>query len=252
MSSTGPPPLPAPPSLKMTDSHKALWGLVVFLLIAKLIAILAHMPFQSPGQQAVFAWKSVAFFVALTLLGAGFAHIVGFPGMWEKRFGLRQKVWVPIIIGLVFGTALLVTDHSSGFEHLFAVATKTTVPALPFPDLVLFQIFAGTCAAILYNLFAVAFIVWFIGTLLLARRWRSQTFWVLAVLVCFAEPFAMASQQHWALFRLGPLSAGIIGMLALIYVLDLTAAILLRRFGFTAALLMRLSAVFIWHIIGRI
>ncbi len=250
--STAGPPVPAPPSLKLTHSHKVLWGLVVFLLLAKLLAILVHVPFQSPGQQAVFAWKSVAFFVALTLLGAGFAHVVGFPGMWEKRFRLRQKIWIPIVIGLVLGTTLLFTDRFSEFGRLVAVVSHTPPHGLPFPDMLLFQVFATVCAAVLYNLFAVSFIVWFFGTLLLARRWSAQTFWVLAVVISLCEPFAIASQQHWALFHLAPLSAGIVGMFVLIYLLDLAAAILLRRFGFTAALVMRLSAVVVWHIIGRI
>lgn len=250
MSTTGPPPA-APPSLKMTPSHKALWGLVVFLLLAKLVSILAHIPFHTSGQQALFAWKSVAFFIALTLLGAGFAHVVGFPGMWEQRFRVRQKIWIPIAIGLVLGTALLFTGRAAGFSRLYALATKAPPVHLPLGDLVLFQVFAGSCAAILYNLFAVAFVVWFVGTLLLARRWPSPTFWVLAVVVSFAEPVVIASQQHWALFHVAPISAALVGLLALYYVLDLTAAILLRRFGFTAALVMRLSAVVVWHIIGR-
>jgi hypothetical protein len=41
-------------------------------------------------------------------------------------------------------------------------------------------------------------------------------------------------------------------MLALVYAMDLAGAVLLRRFGFTAALVMRVSAIAVWHIIGRI
>ena len=43
-----------------------------------------------------------------------------------------------------------------------------------------------------------------------------------------------------------------IAMEVMVILLILIGAILLRRFGFTAALVMRLSVVAVWHIIGRI
>lgn len=250
MNATQSPPPPPPPAFKLTASHKALTGLVAFLVVAKLVEMFVHIPFHGTAQQGVFSWKMTAFFVALALLGSGFAHIVGFPGMWEEKVIIRRKIWLPLAVGIVFGAALLAVDRSSGFAHLYAAAAGQPSLTLPFPYSVLFQTYAAACAAILYNLFALAFTVWFVGTLLLARRWPSQTFWVFALLMSFWEPYVMASQGHWALFHSGPLSAGIVGVLALVYGMDLAAMLFIRRSGFTAALVLRLSVVALWHIIG--
>jgi hypothetical protein len=237
---------------KLKPSHKAIWAVVALLLLAKLVESLVHVPFTNPSQQAIFSWKSLAFFVSLLLLGSGFAHIIGFPGMWDEKVTNRQRIWAPLGIGLVIGVALLAADHAIGFGRLYAAALGTTPLAMPFPYSVLVQAYDGMCASILFTLFAVSFSVWFFGTLLLARRWPSGSFWVLAVIVSALEPFTMASPNHWALLRHGPVLGGIAAVLVLVYVMDLTGAILLRRFGFTAALVMRLSVVAVWHIIGRI
>jgi len=238
--------------MRMTASHKALLGMIVFLLAAKLIEMAARIPFQNPSQQAVFSWRSVIFFVAIALLGSGFAHIVGFPGMWDRQVGNSGRIWAPLAIGIVVGVALLSLDHATGFAHLYAKAFGVSSLSLPFGSQVLFQLFAAVSASILYYLFAVAFAVWFFGTLLLSRHWPSQTFWVVAIVASLWEPLAVAGQHHWALMRLAPLSAGVVGLLVLIYTLDLAAVILFRRFGSTAALILRISAITVWHIIGRV
>jgi hypothetical protein len=235
----------------MTASHKVLWGLAMSLVAAKIIELLVHVPFRSASQQALFSWKSVAFFVTLTLLGAAFAHIVGFPAMWEKKIGNRQRVWLPLLLGIVLGIGLLAVDRVSGFSHLMAVVNGQPSLGVPFPYSLLVQLFVALCSAVLYNLFAISFTVWFFGTLLLSRHWPSQVFWALAILVSSWEPLTMATQKQWALVRVAPPTAALVGLLVLVYVMDLAGAVLLRRFGFVAALVMRVSAIVVWHIIGR-
>ncbi|HVB99504.1 MAG TPA: hypothetical protein VNJ12_09280 [Candidatus Dormibacteraeota bacterium] len=244
-------PTPEPPPVRMTASHKALLGIIAFLVAAKLTEMAVHIPFQNPAQQAVFSWKSLIFFVAIALLGSGFAHVVGFPGMWEKGVSRRGRIWAPLGIGIVIGVALLAIDHATGFVRLYAAAVGAPPHSLPLGASVLFQLYAAVNASILYYLFALSFTLWFFGTLVLSRHWPSQTFWVMALVVSLWEPLTMASQRHWALLRLAPVSAGLVGILVLIYTMDLAAMVLFRRFGFIAALIVRVSAMSIWHIIGR-
>lgn len=237
---------------RLNPSHKAIWTVAILLVIAKLAETVVHVPFTNPSQQAIFSWKLVVFFIALLLLGSGFAHIVGFPGMWDEKVTNRQRFGVPLGIGIVLGVALLALDHGIGFARLYSAALGSSPFAVRFPYSVLVQLYAGMGSAILYTLFAVGFSVWFFGTLLLARRWPGKTFWVIAVLVSLWQPYTMASPHHWALLHSGAALAGVAGMLALVYTMNLAGAVLLRRYGFTAALVMRVSAVVVWHIIGRI
>jgi hypothetical protein len=237
---------------KLHPSHKAMWAVVALLVLGKLVEMVVHIPNMNPSQQAIFSWKTLGFFVALLLLGSGFAHIIGFPGMWDEKVTNRQRIWAPLGIGLVIGVALLVIDHAIGFGRLYAMALGTSLPSIPFPHSVLVQTYAAVCAAILFTLFGVAFPVWFIGTLLLARRWPNGTFWVIAVTMSAIEPLSMARHGNWALFHVAPVSAGLVAMLLLTYVMYLAGAILLRRFGFTATLVMQISATVVWHIIGKL
>jgi hypothetical protein len=236
---------------KLKASHKAMWTVVALLVLAKLVETAVRVPNMSPAQQAIFSWKTLGFFIALLLLGSGFAHIIGFPGMWDEKVTNRQRIWTPLVIGLVIGVALLTIDHAIGFARLYSLALASSSLAMPFPYAVLIQGYVAMCAAILFSLFGVAFPVWFFGTLLLSRHWPNATFWVIAAIVSAIEPFMMASGGRWALLHVAPLSAGLVAMLLLVYVMDLAGAILLRRYGFTATLVMRISAVAVWHIIGR-
>ena len=251
MNDTGYPP-PAEPPMQMSASHKALAGLIAFLLVVKLIEMAIHIPFQVPQQAAVFSWKSVIFIAAIALLGSGFAHIVGFPGMWEKEASNGGRIWLPLAIGIILGVALLIVDRATGFAHTDAMTFGVPSLSLPFGYAAFFQLFASVSAAVLYYLFALAFTVWFIGTLLLSRHWPSQVFWILAVFVSLLEPWNIASRNHWALVRLASAPAGIVAVLALIYVMDFAAIVLFRRFGFTAALILRVSTIAVWHIIGKV
>jgi hypothetical protein len=243
--------LPEPPRAKLTASHKALMVMIAFLVAAKLAVMASHFPYQNAAQEAVLSWRSVIFFIAIALLGSGFAHIIGFPGMWEAGVSNRGRIWAPLGIGIVAGAALLAIDHASGFARLFAGVMQLPSPSLPLGYTVLFQLYAAVSGSILYYLFALAFTIWFFGTLLLSRHWPKHTFWVMALVVSLWEPLTMASQRHWALLRLEPMSMGVLAILVVLYALDLTAALLFRQFGFTAALVLRVSAIAVWHIIGR-
>ncbi|HEV2388330.1 MAG TPA: hypothetical protein VGS20_13870 [Candidatus Acidoferrales bacterium] len=241
-----------PPRRKMSASQKALWGVVGFLVLAKLIELVVHMPVVNPSQTAIFAWKWIAFFAILALLGSGFAHIITFPGMWDPAVDNRDRIWKPLGIGLAFGAALLAVSHAARFAAAQAAAIGSpSLLHVPFPYSLLFYLYTGVCSSIFYCLFPIAFTVWFFGTLLLARRWPRHTFWTMAVLVSFWEPLTMAGRNHWALLR-QPHVAGIVALLALLYAADFTAACLFRRFGFLAALALRLSLVVVWNIIGKV
>jgi hypothetical protein len=240
-----------PPRRKITTSQKVLWGIVAFLVLAKLIELAVHIPFQNPSQAAIFSWKSMVFFAVLAVLGSGFAHIITFPGMWDPGVRNRDRIWTPLAAGLGFGIVLVDVSRAANFAAAHAAAIHSPPLHVPFPYSLLFYLYGGVCSAILYCLFPIAFTVWFFGTLLLARRWPRQTFWVMAILVSFWEPLTLAAQYHWALL-LQPHLAGILVVLLLLYAADFTAACLFRRYGFLSALVLRVSLVLVWNIIGRV
>lgn len=258
MSDTGlpqpaePPLPPEPPRRKLSASHRALWGLVAFLIAAKLLQMAIHLPLTLPGAAVLFSWeKGVAFFIALAFLGAGFAHVVTFPGMWDDGISNRGRIWLAIGTGVVLGLVMLGLDHVVHFSRALQAASGIAAPSLAFPASLLYYSYVGVCSAILFHLFTLSFVVWLIGVLILARSWPRATFWIVAIIVSLWEPLFVARQNHWALLHAQPL-AGIAAMLGLYYAGDLLGAAYFRRFGFTAVLLLRLSMVIVWHIIGKL
>ena len=245
-----PPPTP-PPREPLKASHKVMLGVALLLVLLKLIENFARVPFGTPAEQAFFGWKPVLFFIALLLLGSGFAHVIGFPGMWEKAVSNRQRVWFPLLIGLVFGAALLVANRGVASAHAYAAAMGQATRAMPFFSVLLTQTYKGVGAAIFFTLFPITFAVWFVGTLLLSRRWPTPVFWTVSVLVCMLEPYWTLRNSNWALLHAAPVTAALVVLIVLMYAMDFVSAILLRRFGFTAVLILRLSAVAVWHIIGK-
>jgi hypothetical protein len=256
MSTVSQPLPPEPPRKKMTASHKALWGLVGFLVLAKLLQILTHMPLTVHGSDTLFSWgltwppKGVVFFTAIALLGAVFAHGAAFPGMWDEDVSNRGRIWLPLMIGAVLGLTLQIVDRAVQFQQAYQAALALGPLQVAFPWSLLYYPYVAVCAEILYHLFSLSLTVWFFGTLLLARSWPRATFWTVALLVSLWEPLAMARAHHWALLHAQPI-AGIAVVLALIYAGEMIGAVLFRRYGFTAALVLRLSTVFVWHIIGK-
>ncbi len=226
-------------------------GVALLLVLLKLIETFAHVPFITPAEQAFFGWKSVLFFIALLLLGSGFAHVLGFPGMWEKTVANRQRVWFPLLVGLALGALLLAASRAVASAHAQIALQAQAARAMPFFSLLLIQTYKGVGAAIFFTLFPVTFAVWFIGTLLLSRRWPTAVFWTVSAVVCLLEPYWTARSNHWLLLHATPVSAALVALLLLMYALDIVSAILLRRFGFTAVLVLRLSSVAVWHIIGK-
>src|SRR5262245_40144631 len=58
---------------------------------------------KSPEQEAVFAWSGLALIGAAGLAGVVFTRLAGLRGLWDADLGLGEKLWKPLLFGLIAG-----------------------------------------------------------------------------------------------------------------------------------------------------
>jgi len=94
-----------------------------------------------------------------------------------------------------------------------------------------------------YRLVPIPLLLWLISNVVLKKRAQSQVFWILALLTSLIEPLT----QDLDLGQFGMLLMASVFLLD--YGLNLTQAALFRKYGFLAAIIMRVAYYVVWHIL---
>jgi hypothetical protein len=219
----------------LSPSTKTYLALVSFLVAVKLFFLAFPTSFPLADQQGAFSWLTIITVSALGFIGLLLTRKAGFPDFWDAVVSHRQRFLIPAVVGLVYGVVTILFD------------LRNPVPVhLSLPWSVPFYAYGATLLEILLRLFAVTFLVWLISVLIFRGKWQAQVFWVAAVIAALYEPLPHltdAFQNRGMLAALGVLVA------APLFAGNIVAAYLHRKFGFLAALTMRLSFYLLWHII---
>jgi hypothetical protein len=195
------------------------------------VAGLEHDP-----RSALFSWPAIAIFCGLGLLGIWLAQRTGFPA--AGRIG----PW-PIALGVGIGLIMVGGDLVFGWTRYFAAQHTLETFNVPFPGSVPFYTGGAILSEVLFRLLPIPVLLWLVSHVLLRGRAENQVFWVLAVLTSFIEPVLQD------LVDVRP------EMLVLIasqfvpdYALNMGQAVLFRRHGFLAPIIMRVVFYLIWHV----
>jgi hypothetical protein len=209
-----------------------------FLAITILGIFIGHQTSFEQAEPRIWNYENVLFMC----MGIPFVFLIPnakIPEFWEKTISLKNKVWMPVLIGLAFGFAdLLIIEH--GLHH---PPHKVLPPyTQPFPYS-LFLFFSGAFEIeVFYRLIPITLV------LFIARRYTNEKaippiFWGIALLTSLREPLEQ--------FPSGPLWFIIYAFLSG-FSMNLIQAFYLKKSGFVSALLIRLSHYFIWHILNGV
>ena len=225
-----------------STSTRIYFGLVVFLFAAKLFFLLAPVKFPLSDQAGAFSWLTILIIAVLGFVGLVLARKTGFPDIWDTRISNRQRLLIPAIIGLIYGGITVLVEFMGARRHPLQLGSDFNVK---FPLSIPFYAYGAIFLEILLRLFAIPFLTWLISNLVLRDKWQTQVFWLVAILMAFYEPlpYMIDALHHGGVFSalrilVGPL-----------FVANLVAAYIFRKYGFLAPLVMRLSFYLIWHII---
>ena len=228
--------------LNQSTSSKIYLGLVLFLIGVKSFFLLAPVKFPLSDQSGAFSWLTILTIAALGFVGLVLSKQTGFPDIWDTRISNRQRLLIPAIIGLVYGGITILEEYMGTRSHPFQLSSEFNVK---FPLSIPFYAYGAIFLEILLRLFAIPFLVWLLSNVVLRHRGQTQVFWLVAILAALYEPLPYMTDA--------PRHTGVLSSLRILvgplFVANLVAAYIFRKYGFLAPLVMRLSFYLIWHII---
>ena len=236
---------PAASTLKKLSSSTIVWlALVAYLALVKIIldTFLPHA-FADPDQASLFGWVPLGIFSGLGLVGVWLSRKTGFPEAWDKRISNWQRLLIPILAGVGFGALQVGVDRLTGFTKLIAarhgVAQQYTDPV----SMSLIFSAAPILVEVLYRLLIIPVLLGLISNVILKGRGQAQVFWGLALLTSALEPFMQFPD-------LQVLPGAVMAVYALeLYALNFTQAAFFRKYGFLAAILIRVGFYMVWHVV---
>lgn len=216
-------------------STKTYLALVLFLIAVKLLFLAFPANFPLRDQEGAFSWLTITIVSVLGFIGLMLSRRAGFPDFWEAAISHRQRFLIPALIGLLYG----------GVTILYDLRSPEPVH-LKLPWSIAFYAYGATLLEIVLRLFAVTFLVWLISNVILRGRWQTQVFWLAAVIAALYEPLPSLTK----IFNTGGMFAALGTLVSTpLFAGNLVAAYLFRKYGFLAALTMRLSFYLVWHLI---
>lgn len=235
----------APASAGQQISKSALvWlALMAYLVLVKVIITFVPATFRDVSQAQVFAWPALGIFALLNAVGLWLAGKTGFAAVWDEQLTNRQRLWIPIGLGLAYAIFEVGFDLITGYSAWESAQHGGMRANIDFPASALIYPGGAIIVEIAYRTLLMPLLTWLISTLLLRGRGQEPVVWTLAILTSLIEPLT----QDMAALALGvPMFVAVI---ARGFGLNFIQAALFRRYGWLAAILMRVAFYIIWHMV---
>jgi hypothetical protein len=224
-------------------SVKVWLSLVAYLVLVKTLITLVPATFRSVEQAAVFAWPALGIWAVLGLIGIWFAHKTGFPSAWDARFSNKERLWIPIAIGLAYAVFEVAFDLLTGYSKFEIALHHMTKINIDFPANVLIYPGGAVIVEVIYRLFLIPVLLWLISSVFLKGKGQTQVFWVLAILTSLIEPLT----QDLDALQLGTVMFAAVMLKG--FGVNFLQAAFFRKYGFLAAIIVRIAFYLIWHVV---
>ena len=174
-------------------------------------------------------------------------HRSSFVAAWDARIPVQRRLLLPLLVGAFFGVlAIGIELYTGSLQSLQeTIGTKITVG---FPQSLVIYTSLAPFLELEYLILPVSLLLWLIAGVVLRGRGEAPIFWVLALLASAIEPLQQGPDVIAA-------AGGSITMLGLAlyavhsFSFNFSAAVLFRRYGLLAPILIRVGNYLIWHIL---
>jgi membrane protease YdiL (CAAX protease family) len=239
-----------------TQSLKLFIALVIFL--AALNALLVFMPMGAmvPAQQVPVSKPIIALVSVFSVLviygGLGFVGFIltrylGIPDIIDPQVSHKQRLFYPAIAGVAVGVVLIVGDILFAPYNLIGNLIHP-----PFPTSLVASISAGIGEEMIFRLFLITFWTWLISSVILKKKFRTGTYWIMSVIAALLFGFG-----HF------PLLMNLYGfptldtiplilqaeILLLNGIVAIVAAYYYKKAGFLAAVSVHMWTDIVWHVL---
>ena len=171
-------------------------------------------------------------------VGVFLASRSGFPEMWQADISNIKRLLIPFMIGLGFAVLTILFDIFQPLGDSSLIKFPASLVAYPL---------AGILEEIIFRLFLTTTLVWIISNVLLSGRWQEAIFWGVAVFLGIFYTLSQLSLYREVTGRLDLLTLA--QFFTVIAANFIVTAFLYRKFGFLAAVSMRMGDTLLWHII---
>lgn len=226
-------------------------SLVIWLVLVAYLGLAAFfvtnvfpVQFIDRSQSGVFEAQGIIAIGVMGLIGVWLSMRTGFPNAWDARISNTQRFLIPIAAGVLLGSLFLATDLITNMsqlqeEHLNIQSTDVAFPA---------SIFVYSAAAIfvevVYRLLTIPLLLGLISVIVRSQGGRETMFWMLAILTSLIEPLTNTAASQY----LTPLALTFV--LVQSFAGNFLQAVFFRKYGFLAAILLRVAFYIPYHVIG--
>ena len=214
--------------------------LLILVVIVVLRLLLSLFPSGQIASQMVNLTDtfSIGAIWLIGWVGVFLAARAGFAEMWQEDISNAKRWLIPFLIGLVFGLFSIIFDKIQPFGEASLIKFPASLVAYPL---------AGILEEIIFRLFLTTTFVWVISNMLLRGRRQVEVFWGVAV---FLGVFYTLSQLSLYKSLMGTLDLFIAAQFfVMIGANFIVTAYFYRKYGFLAAISLRMGDYLLWHII---
>lgn len=221
------------------------WAVVVAYLglVTLLVSTVMPVEFVDQSQAGFFEVQGWIAMSVIGAIGVFMSTRTGFPDPVSSKIPAWKRFGIPAAIGLVAGALFLATDVATGLSRLQAEQFDLPSTDIGFPASVLVYSAAAVYVEVVYRLFPIPLIMLIVSNLILRGRGATPVFWVLAVLTSLIEPLSQTASSV-----LAPLPWGLV--LTESFAVNFTQAVVFRKYGFLASILVRVAFYAVYHVIG--
>jgi hypothetical protein len=214
--------------------------LLILVVIVVLRLLLSLFPAGQIASQMVNLTDSFSIGAIWLIgwVGIILAPRAGFAEMWQVDISNTKRWLIPFLIGLGFGLLSIIFDRIQPLGETSLIKFPATLVAYPL---------AAILEEIIFRLFLTTTFVWLISNMLLSGRSQVGVFWGVAV---FLGVFYTLSQLNIYQSLMGTFDLFIAAQFFVIIGANfIVTAYLYRKYGFLAAISLRMGDYLLWHII---
>lgn len=223
-----------------------IWLLLVAYLgfAAFLVTVVFPVQFMDRSQSGIFEPQGVIAIGIMGLIGVFLSMRTGFPNAWDAKVSNRQRLFIPIIAGFLFGSLFLATDLITGMSRLQQEHLNIESTDVAFPASIFVYSAAAVFVEVVYRLLTIPLLLGLISIFVRNQGAREKVFWALAILTSMIEPLTNTGASQY----LAPLALTFVLVQA--FSTNLLQAAFFRKYGFLAAILLRVAFYIPFHVIG--
>lgn len=223
-----------------------IWLLLVayLALSAFLVTVVFPVQFVDRSQSGFFEAQGVIALGVMGLIGVLLSMRTGFPSAWDARVSNTQRFVIPIAAGVVLGSLFLATDLITDMSRLKQEHLNLQSTDVAFPASVFFYSAGAIFVEVVYRLLTIPLLLGLISIVVRSQGAREKVFWMLAILTSLIEPLTNTAASQY----LAPLALTVV--LVQSFAANFLQAVFFRKYGFLAAILLRVAFYIPYHVIG--